>query len=761
MPPPTPHPLKTFLRHCGWGVGAVCAVTLAAGAMAQTPRSDGPELDQPPVCSKRPVPPALKGVCEITEFTQLGKKRRRVKVILTAETADIDVAGYRVKTENYNRKYLPPIIEANAGDAVAARLINKLKSRDMLASGEKPAPPKLGPAVHHHAAAQPKGNPTNLHFFHGGIVTPRNDRERYGQDAAGAPGAPKGDNVYVVLPSGGAPIDYDVPIPGEGELDGGVLDAPGTTIAHPAGLNWYHSHLHGISSGQILGGLSGLLSVGEATANVRAKCPASTSAADCKRLTDELKKRTKVRYAVVRDILLKGITAHPEDASQAGKAKERAEWVWDQKDFRGECNVYDKDGSENKDKRLRKGYCQPDGRDSAWLFTLNGQRFPTITVESGRNLLLRLGNLSANVTYWLELYNERDENDRLPLSVLSLDGVVPADPVPHDQAGKIDALKVQDLVLMPASRAEIYLHNDAPRDSEKVYILGAKELDTRTTDKWPAIQLARVKLKAGKGAPKIDVALNTPIRKPLFHRHAAARMAEAEMPKGCVRDVKEGEHRRVTFLGNSSNGWKIKTEIMMPPPDGSGPFNENQFKPDENETVGESSGWSFDKYENQDGTIDWSKPHVCIRLDNRSRETSTGYQQLWVLSNNTATLHNFHIHQMKFRLATKKELMAAEGRYRMIPREERSSTCPDNDCDNRPDLKPDYKLYEEGTSEPQSTWHDTIPVPAGKRVYVMMSFTAKEQIGRYVFHCHILKHEDNGLMAPIEVWARFPGMIGR
>ena len=48
-------------------------------------------------------------------------------------------------------------------------------------------------------------------------------------------------------------------------------------------------------------------------------------------------------------------------------------------------------------------------------------------------------------------------------------------------------------------------------------------------------------------------------------------------------------------------------------------------------------------------------------------------------------------------------------------------------------------------------WHDTIPIPPSKRVYVIMSFDAEQQLGRYVFHCHILKHEDNGLMAPIEV----------
>ena len=37
------------------------------------------------------------------------------------------------------------------------------------------------------------------------------------------------------------------------------------------------------------------------------------------------------------------------------------------------------------------------------------------------------------------------------------------------------------------------------------------------------------------------------------------------------------------------------------------------------------------------------------------------------------------------------------------------------------------------------------------RVFVKLGFYAREQVGRYVYHCHILEHEDNGMMAPIEV----------
>ena len=52
-------------------------------------------------------------------------------------------------------------------------------------------------------------------------------------------------------------FEYSVPIPGKGS-DARVLEGDGD-IEHPSGLNWYHSHLHGRSSDQVMGGLSGLL----------------------------------------------------------------------------------------------------------------------------------------------------------------------------------------------------------------------------------------------------------------------------------------------------------------------------------------------------------------------------------------------------------------------------------------------------------------------------------------------------------------------
>src|SRR5262249_35828557 len=126
------------------------------------------------------------------------------------------------------------------------------------------------------------------------------------------------------------------------------------------------------------------------------------------------------------------------------------------------------------------------------------------------------------------------------------------------------------------------------------------------------------------------------------------------------------------------------------------------------------------------------------------------HKQLWVLFNGTGAMHNFHIHQMKFRLATLQEL---RDNYNIEP------PSPSHTCDPLQGAcqDPDIKFYDEqGTNltspGPTPLWHYTIPLPAGGKVFIVMSFDAEQQVGRFVFHCHILKHEDKGLMAPIEVW---------
>lgn len=44
---------------------------------------------------------------------------------------------------------------------------------------------------------------------------------------------------------------------------------------------------------------------------------------------------------------------------------------------------------------------------------------------------------------------------------------------------------------------------------------------------------------------------------------------------------------------------------------------------------------------------------------------------------------------------------------------------------------------------------DTVALSPGKNVVIRMRFA--DFTGKFVFHCHILNHEDNGMMAVVEV----------
>jgi suppressor of ftsI len=85
-----------------------------------------------------------------------------------------------------------------------------------------------------------------------------------------------------------------------------------------------------------------------------------------------------------------------------------------------------------------------------------------------------------------------------------------------------------------------------------------------------------------------------------------------------------------------------------------------------------------------------------------------GTYQHWHIVNDTAELHPFHIHQVHF-LA--------------------------------------YALN--GAPLPTLAWLDTVNVPYGGSVDVILDFTDPVIKGMSVFHCHLLNHEDKGMMAKI------------
>ncbi|HEY9228981.1 MAG TPA: multicopper oxidase domain-containing protein, partial [Gemmatimonadaceae bacterium] len=100
-------------------------------------------------------------------------------------------------------------------------------------------------------------------------------------------------------------------------------------------------------------------------------------------------------------------------------------------------------------------------------------------------------------------------------------------------------------------------------------------------------------------------------------------------------------------------------------------------------------------------TFDPSRTDTRVKL---------GAVEEWTVKNESNELHTFHIHQ---------------GPYQLIE--------------------------INGVAQPVDDHRDIVDVPIKGEVKVIIGFTDATKVGRFVYHCHILSHEDKGMMATIEV----------
>jgi FtsP/CotA-like multicopper oxidase with cupredoxin domain len=94
--------------------------------------------------------------------------------------------------------------------------------------------------------------------------------------------------------------------------------------------------------------------------------------------------------------------------------------------------------------------------------------------------------------------------------------------------------------------------------------------------------------------------------------------------------------------------------------------------------------------------------------DRIDQQVSVGTVEEWVIINPTRMDHPFHLHVWPMQL-----------------------------------------IERAGQSVSDPTWRDVVNVPAQGRVRVLVDFARHP--GRSVYHCHILDHEDSGMMASVEV----------
>ncbi len=371
-----------------------------------------------------------------------------------------------------------------AGDKLKIRLVNEL--------------PAFAPGEAKHAAEPGRGdlklNPTNLHT-HGLIVEPR-------RPTAARP--TWGDNVFVLgyntkngVPQPfltgshshgavtGAPIEYEIDIPQN----------------HPSGSYWFHPHAHGVALNQVSAGLAGIITIGDAShyACEDWNCRTPWSEAN-------------VRNIILKDMQVEGVAAAPKMLTQEDP---------------GFCTK--SDGTMDPP---QKGYCTGqfgDPTDTAtnhiggkWLFSLNGQVYPTIPVANATGEIWRLTNASGSNAYDLHLYDDALGKDMV-MQVVSVDGVSisASDVVTTGQMAQIGGSKlklakcqqspagglasvappvcVTSIKMYPSSRVEVWVSYRGADDKLAIPPKGARAtfktigLQTGAAgDTWPAVDLADV-----------------------------------------------------------------------------------------------------------------------------------------------------------------------------------------------------------------------------------------------------------------------------
>jgi FtsP/CotA-like multicopper oxidase with cupredoxin domain len=622
------------------------------------------------------------------------------------------------------------------GDALKIRLVNRL--------------PLLRPVKVYHSI-DPGGdnlplNLTNLHT-HGMVVEAR------------APTLSEptwGDNIFVQIYNSA----NGTPVPLQTHQHGSIvkdyadyrIDIPAN---HPSGAFWFHPHIHGLSLNQVTSGLAGIISVGSA---------GDYAFGD---LSGAQFPESSVRHLILKDMQV--MAANPVQKFANGTSPTFNGEVLNQQaalfcnQSRGEDPP--RLGSCPGVGGLRSMRISSSGSNAPppefsggdyvggqWFFTVSGEVYPTIHMTEPDGELWRLTSASPSLTYDLKLINDATFTPMI-MQLISVDGVSinipPETPpgtlvklggarfnvvtCPANSSGHLGTTPVciDEFAMMPSSRAELWV---TYRDSSGNVVTppaGAtatfKMVGITTGpvgDLWPQIDLATVRFEQSGPrrltASALDVrgdARTANLPKGIFG--APVPYAKAgPVPAGC-RPLAAG-HRRRIFFG-------------FPDVSNSSIFGLGYEEVDGNGAVVAGTQIPITDFNPSTNSI-------CVPLG----PWQTPVHEIWEIINLATENHNFHIHQTKFRViqdgATPGSLLAAAN----------SPDGPGIMEDNIPLPVAIANIAEVG--DLQSGYCTIAQWRSGQCTSVPVVIDIPfSQLGEFVYHCHILTHEDGGMMAKIQV----------
>ncbi|WP_307844458.1 multicopper oxidase domain-containing protein [Actinotalea solisilvae] len=110
---------------------------------------------------------------------------------------------------------------------------------------------------------------------------------------------------------------------------------------------------------------------------------------------------------------------------------------------------------------------------------------------------------------------------------------------------------------------------------------------------------------------------------------------------------------------------------------------------------------------------------------------AVGSTELWEIHNTTADAHPIHVHEVQFQVVDR-EPVAVDEAARTV-----------------------RAVGGARPPEPgERGWKDTVVAYPGEVTRIRMRF---DRAGQYVWHCHVVEHEDNEMMRPLRVGPRQPG----
>jgi FtsP/CotA-like multicopper oxidase with cupredoxin domain len=479
---------------------------------------------------------------------------------------------------------------------------------------------------------------------------------------------------------------------------------------HTAGTFWYHSHRHGSTALQVSSGMAGALIIrGD-------RPPTRTAHGDI----DTLLKNRDGTPIAERVLVLQQIQYACLDA--AGNIKV-------QKDDKGNviawiCNPDDKGVIEFYADQNGNGFGPGSWNESGRYTSINGLVLPTFRTKAGVIERWRLIHGGVRDTIALQFYKLKPQApaiNRLTAAAANqfIADNCTGDPIPYeliaaDGLTMAAAQQVTIATLQPGYRSDaLVVFPDAGRYCVVNAAIGAAASVTRSAA--PRRLLGIVEVAPGTQVPNVSN----------YVVDALVAAAQRTMPP----DI------RAAVVADLKNGLRLSN--FIPHPDiADGEVTGHQYltffiDTSTNDTKFEVSSARFDQ------PFD-PKPYDPNRID---RSLTLGGSDEWQLQSRFVS-HPFHIHVNPFQVV---RILDPYGKDVSAP------GAVDN-ADNQPP-DPQYPGLK-------GVWKDTLWVKSlipgsdtyPKGVYTIVMRTRYERyIGEYVLHCHILDHEDQGMMQNVQI----------